>query len=150
MFEGKSFAIQLENVNISNSCFTGKGFYVNLGSVDMAREGNQTIAISSNDAGNTTASAQVLPSYPSVCGNAGPSIYRLFFYTFLQDTLFRSPEQEQKGFRLGSIIVSVGGSALSLASQLQFSFQLAKVNEFKKCVKCWVSWLFIIGSCKCI
>eukprot|EP00731_Ephydatia_muelleri_P011148 Em0006g42a len=126
VFEGKSFAIQLENVNISNSCFTGKGFYVNLGSVDMAREGNQTIAISSNDAGNTTASAQVLPSYPNVCGNAGPSIYRLSFYTFLQDTLFRSPEQEQKGFRLGSIIVSVGGSALSLASQLQFSFQLAR------------------------
>eukprot|EP00731_Ephydatia_muelleri_P011149 Em0006g43a len=126
VFEGKSFAIQLENVNISNSCFTGKGFYVKLGSVGMAREGNQTIAISSNDAGNTTASAQVLPSYPNVCGNAGPSIYRLSFYTFLQDTLFRSPEQEQKGFRLGSIIVSVGGSALSLASQLQFSFQLAK------------------------
>ena len=133
MFVGKSFAIQLENVNISNSCFTGKGFYVNLGSVDMAREGNQTIAISSNDAGgNTTASAQVLPLYPNVCGNAGPSIYRLSFYTFLQDTLFRSPEQEQIGFRLGSIIVSVGGSALNLASQLQFSFQLVKVNKLKK------------------
>ena len=130
MFKGKSYAIQIENINLSTSdCYTGNSFYINLGSVEMAVENNQTIPVGSSGTVNTTASVQVLPSYPVVCNNTGSPTYRLFFYTFLQDTLFRSPEQELKGFKLGSIIIGVGGSALSLADSLQFSFQVIKVIE---------------------
>ena len=131
VFTGKTFAAQLEDVNISSGCFTEKSFSVNLGSVEMAVAGNTTIdisAIGSNSTTNTTASVHLLPPYSNGCNNTGSSVYRLTFYTFLKNTLFQSPEQEQKGLKLGSIVISVGGNAVGLAEKLQFSFQVVKVR----------------------
>ena len=131
VFTGKTFAIQLEDVNLSNGCFVGKSFSVNLGSVDIATAKNKTIdgiAIGTNSTENTTASVTILPLDSNDCSKMGPSVYRLTFYTFLTNTLFQSPEQEKKGFKLGSIVLSVGGSAVSLAEKLRFSFQVVKVR----------------------
>ena len=131
VFTGKTFAIQLEDVNLSNGCFVGKSFSVNLRSVDIATENNKTIdrnAIGSSITENTTASVNLLPVVSNDCSKMGPSVYRLTFYTFLTNTLFQSPEQEKKGFKLGSIVLSVGGSAVSLAEKLHFSFQVFKVR----------------------
>eukprot|EP00731_Ephydatia_muelleri_P016507 Em0009g931a len=129
VFTGKTFAIQLEDIPVSNGCFTGRNFSVNLGSVDTALAQNTTIfrsAISSNRIENTTASVLVLPSPSNECAQNTTSIYRLTFYTFLHNVLFRSTEQEKEGFKLGSIIISVGGNAIHLAEKLQFFFQVVK------------------------
>eukprot|EP00731_Ephydatia_muelleri_P016469 Em0009g893a len=129
VFTGKTFAIQLEDISVSNGCFTGRNFSVNLGSVDTALAQNTTIfrsAISSNRIENTTASVLVLPSPSNEFAQNTTSIYRLTFYTFLRNVLFRSTEQEKEGIKLGSIIISVGGNAIHLAEKLQFSFQVVK------------------------
>ena len=132
LFTGKVFASQLEDINLSKGCFTGRSFSVNLGSVDMTAVQNMTIdrhAIGLNTTENTTASVYLLPLVSSNCSNTESSVYRLTFYTFLKDTLFQSPQQEKENFKLGSIILSVGGSAVSLGEKLQFSFQVAKVRD---------------------
>ena len=132
VFTGKVFATQLEDINLSKGCFTGRSFSVNLGSVDVAALGNTTIsrlAIGSNSTENTTASVNLLPLVSNNCSNSESSVYRLTFYTFLKNTLFQSAQQEKENFKLGSIIVSVGGSAVSLAEKLQFSFRVAKVRD---------------------
>ena len=143
VFTGKTFAIQLEDVNLTNGCFVQKSFSVNLGSVDITTAKNKTIdrnAIGSNSTENITASVTVLPLDSKDCSKMGPSVYRLTFYTFLTNTLFQSPEQEKKGFKLGSIVLSVGGSAVSLAEKLHFTFQVAKVRgvhhkcEMTRCI----------------
>ena len=131
VFTGKVFAIQLEDISISKGCFTGRNFSINLGYVDMAAIGNTTIdihAIGSSSMENTTASVTVLPIVSINCSNTGSS-HRLTFYTFLKNTLFPSAQQEKENFKLGSIIISVGGSAVTLAEKLQFSFQVAKVTD---------------------
>ena len=145
MFTGKTFAIQLEDIPVSNGCFTGRNFSVNLGSVDTALAQNTTIfrsAISSNRIENTTASVLVLPSPSNECAQNTTSIYRLTFYTFLHNVLFRSTEQEKEGFKLGSIIISVGGNAIHLAEKLQFFFQVVKVRSecsiLRQCFTCTV------------
>ena len=132
VFTGRTFAIQLEDISLSNECFTGRNFSVNLGSVDIALAQNTTIfrsAISSTRTDNTTASVLILPPSSNECTQNTTSIHRLTFYTFLQNSLFQSPEQEKEGFKLGSIIISVGGNAVRLAEKLQFSFQVIKVRS---------------------
>eukprot|EP00731_Ephydatia_muelleri_P032625 Em0024g169a len=129
VFTGKTFAIQLEDIPVSNGCFTGRNFSINLGSIDTVLAQNTTIfrsAISSNRIENTTASVLVLPSPSNECALNTTSIYRLTFYTFLHDVLFRSTKQEKEGFKIGSIIISVGGNAIRLAEKLQFTFQVVK------------------------
>ena len=131
MFTGRSFATQLEDINITNGCFAGRNFSVNLGSVEAAIAQNTTIfrsAIGSSKMENTTASVLVLPPPSNECAQNTASIYRLTFYTFLQNVLFQSAEQEKEGFKIGSIIISVGGNAVRLAEKLQFSFQVVKVK----------------------
>ena len=81
---------------------------------------------------NTTASVLVLPPPSNECAQNTTSIYRLTFYTFLQNVLFQSTEQEKEGFKIGSIIISVGGNAVSLAEKFQFSFQVVKVKKLWK------------------
>ena len=131
VFTGKVFATQLEDINLSKGCFTGRNFSINVGSYDEATAGNTTIdrnAIGSKSTENTTASVYLAPPVPDNCINTGSSVYRLAFYTFLKNTLFQSPQQEKEGYKLGSIIISVGGSAIPLADKLQFTFQVSKVS----------------------
>lgn len=130
-YVGEKFAIKLEDVNVSSGCFAARNFSVNLGSVDMAVMSNTTIkqnSIGSSDTENTTASIHILPLYSNYCSKTESSVYRLTFYTFLQNTLFPSPEQDKTGFKLGSIIISIGGSAAKFAEKLDFSFQVVKVK----------------------
>ena len=133
VFTGNVFATQLEDINLSKGCFTGRSFSINLGSVDMAAVGNTTIdrhSIGSNISVNTTASVNLLPLVSNNCSNSGSSVYRLTFYTFLKNTLFQSVQQEKQNMKLGSIIISVGGNAvLPLTEKLQFTFQVAKVRD---------------------
>ena len=145
MFTGKTFAIQLEDIPVSNGCFTGRNFSINLGSIDTVLAQNTTIfrsAISSNTIENTTASVLVLPSPSNECALNTTSIYRLTYYTFLHDVLFRSTKQEKEGFKIGSIIISVGGNAIRLAEKLQFTFQVVKVRSecsiLRQCFTCTV------------
>lgn len=129
VFTGKQFAIKLEDVNVSSGCFTARNFSVNLGSVDMALASNMTISIGSSDTENTTASVHILPLYSNNCSKTESSVYRLIFCTFLKNTLFPSPaEQDKKGFKLGSIIISVGGSAANFTEKLQFTFKVVQVK----------------------
>ena len=129
LYTGKAFAVQLEDVNTTNGCFTKKNFIVNLGSFDTAIAGNATLVISPFRTENTTASVLLVPQcVDDYTQNSMTLMYRLTFYTFLRDTLFQSPKQKNEGFELGSIIISVGGTGVSLAKTLQLSFQVLKVK----------------------
>lgn len=134
VFAGRTFAIQLEDVDVFNGvqCFSGKNFSVDLGSVDLALAGNKSFdksSISSSSTENTTASVYVTSQCPNTLRSNVTSKYRLTFYTFIQNTLFQSRAQEKNGFKLGSIIISAGGSAIALADSLLLSFQVTKVGN---------------------
>eukprot|EP00731_Ephydatia_muelleri_P037764 Em0557g2a len=134
VFAGRTFAIQLEDVDVINGvqCFSGKNFSVDLDSVDLALAGNRSIdkgSIRSSSTENTTASVFVTSQCSNTGSSNGASQYRLTFYTFIQNTLFQSRVQDKNGFKLGSIIISVGGNATALADSLLLSFQVTKAAE---------------------
>ena len=148
LYTGKVFAIQLEDVTLSNDCFKGTSFSVNLGSVDIEAIENTTIdrgSIGSNSTENNTATVKLVPVRSNNCSNTGSSVYRLAFYTFLKNTLFQSPEQEKNGFKLGSIILSVGGSAVLLAEKLIFTFRVIKVNYQMLCGLMKILRIYFVG-----
>lgn len=126
VFTGNVFAIQLEDVKGN---FEGRNFSVNLGSVDLYM--NKIIkqnAIGSDITENTTAFVQLLPIASNNTSNTTLSVYRLTFYMFLNTTLFKSPQLVKDNFKVGSSIITVGGSAVWLAERLKFIFQIPKVN----------------------